>query len=71
LSARLTESVFVLVQKLIVEEYQEPLAFNVDGEPNVLVDGLRRCEELLAEDVEQAIAANESNEVIVATLRLG
>jgi hypothetical protein len=53
----------VLVQNLIVEEYQEPLAFNVDGEPNVFVDGLRRCEELLTEDVEQAIAANESNEV--------
>lgn len=61
----------MLVQEMILEKDPESLLGHIDGQTHVFVGGLWRREELLPEDVEQTVAANEANQVISPLLGLG
>ncbi len=54
----------VFVDLLVVEEKAQPLLADIDGCTEVLVDSLGRHDELFPEDVQNSIAANETNEVV-------
>src|SRR5262245_49764683 len=61
----------MLVDQHVVEKHLQTLPSDVHRCAHVLVESFRWRRELLAEDVENTLAANEADEVIVAGFWLG
>ena len=59
-----SQPIGMFVDLFIVKEQAQSLLADVDRCTEILVDSLRRHEELFPENVQQSIAANETNKVI-------
>ena len=66
----LTEPIIMLVNNDLIHPYGQLLSSHIDGRDYILVDRFRRYPKPFAEDVEQRITADETDQVIAAALRL-
>jgi hypothetical protein len=63
-------TIFMLINKNSVQEYEEALLCHIDGESNILIYGFGRRLEGFTERIHEAVAPNESDEMIATALRL-